>query len=170
MFLVPDQFVQSLIVLKGEPQHLRPADDSLRAVRFAERIRPYIHEPGTRWTIVRLSESSPRYDANRPGRVLGHAGWILPERTKNEILNFFRVDASELLGWREKMGWTKEYEDELWSGINVESRQKSSVEMEDIRRSYMEGIGHWWVSPNLVSNEHADTEIGQVFCPAVGCD
>ena len=128
-----------------EPQHLRPDNDSLRAERFAIRMIPWILEPHTRWTKATLHPSSPDYGPIQPpDRVIGHAGWLLPGRTKSEIVNFWRKDASDELGWREKMGWTKAYEDELWSGTDLGPYQEHTFAPWDrVRAGYMTGIGHW---------------------------
>ncbi|KAF1950564.1 hypothetical protein CC80DRAFT_496801 [Byssothecium circinans] len=93
---------------KVEPTHLR-AEEDVRVARLAQRMIPWLEEPHTRWMKATLSPSSPEYDALAPNRVIGHAGWLLPGRTKNEILNLWRKDASDALGWREKMGWSKEH-------------------------------------------------------------
>jgi hypothetical protein len=43
------------------------------------------------------------------------------------------------------MGWTKEYEDELWSGTDVEAYQSQNfLPWERVREGYMNGTGHWY--------------------------
>ncbi|KAF2644021.1 hypothetical protein P280DRAFT_466719 [Massarina eburnea CBS 473.64] len=139
---------------KIEPKELRPAED-IRATRFATRMIPWLDEPHTRWTKATLSPSSPEYDASAPNRVIGHAGWLRPGRTKSEILNLWRRDASDLLGWREKMGWTQEFEDELWSGTDLKVCQDDSfVKWDIIREGYLSGVGHWHLAPLWVVPEH----------------
>lgn len=139
---------------KIEPKHLR-AEGKLRISRFAERMTPWLSEPHTRWTKATLSPTSPEYDASAPNRVIGHAGWLLPDRTKSEIMNFWRKDASDFLGWKEKMGWTREYEDELWSGTDLESYQDGSfLAWDKVREGYLSGVGHWHLAPLWVVPEH----------------
>jgi hypothetical protein len=107
-------------------------------------MAPWLSEPATRWTKATLHPSSPEYDPLAPNRVIGHAGWLLPGRTKSETLNFFRKDASDALGWRDKMGWTEAYEAELWSGVDLEVYQKQTfLHLDRIRDGYLGGIGHW---------------------------
>jgi hypothetical protein len=131
-------------VPKIEPSHLRPADDSIRAQRFATRMIPWLSEPHTRWTKATLSPSSPWYDPSAPDRVIGHAGWLLPGRTVSEIMNFWRKDASDALDWKTKMGWTTEYEDELWSGTDLSVYQdKMFVKWDKVREGHLGGVGHW---------------------------
>jgi hypothetical protein len=50
-----------------------------------------------------------------------------------------------MLGWRDKMGWTEEYEAELWRGTDVEVYQEKLLPCEKVRESYMNGRGHWLV-------------------------
>jgi hypothetical protein len=127
-----------------EPANLRPQNDALRAERFAIRMLPWISEPHTRWTKATLHPSSPDFDPAKPGKIIGHAGWLLPGRTSSEIMNFWRRDASDALGWREKMGWSKEYEDELWSGTDLEVYQdKNFILWDEVRGEYLGGKGHW---------------------------
>jgi hypothetical protein len=104
---------------------------------------PWLSEPHTRWTKATFHPSSPEYDPSAPDRVIGHAGWLRPCRTGSEILNFWRKDASDALGWRAKMGWTEEYEADLWSGTNVEEYQKMIAPWDEVRRIYMNHTGHW---------------------------
>lgn len=105
---------------------------------------PWILEPHTRWTKATLSPSSPSYDPSAPNRVIGHAGWLLPGRTASEIMNFWRKDASDALNWKDKMNWTVEYEDELWSGTNLKVYQNEKfVPWDKVREGYVGGIGHW---------------------------
>jgi len=140
---------------KIEPKHLRPENDALRAQRFAIRMAPWILEPHTRWVKATLHPSSPDYDPSAPNRIIGHAGWLLPERTKSEIINFWRRDASDALAWREKMGWTKEYEDELWSGTDLEAYdEKGFVAWDRMREGYVGGKRHWHLAPIWVLPEH----------------
>ncbi|ORY15043.1 hypothetical protein BCR34DRAFT_559444 [Clohesyomyces aquaticus] len=140
---------------KVEPKHLRPENDALRAERFAIRMIPWLSEPHTRWTKATLNRSAPDYDPSAPNRVIGHAGWLLPGRTKTEILNFWRRDASDVLGWREKMGWSKAYEDELWSGTDVSAWQEPTFLRWDlVREGYLGGKGHWHLAPLWVLPEH----------------
>jgi hypothetical protein len=107
-------------------------------------MAPWLSEPGTRWIKATIDSSSPDFDPERPNRVVGHAGWITPERTEQEILNFWRVDASQKLGWATKMGWSREYEDELWSGTDTKKYMEVMLmPLESIREDYMKGIGHW---------------------------
>lgn len=77
--------------------------------------------------------------------MIGHAGWLLPERTKGEVVNFWRRDASDVLGWREKMGWSKEYEEELWGGTDVAAYQASFLPWDKTREHHLAGIPHWYV-------------------------
>jgi hypothetical protein len=104
---------------------------------------PWLSEPHTRWMKATLHFSSPDYDPSEPDRVIGHAGWLLPGRTKFEILNFWRKDASNLLGWRAKMGWTEGYEAELWSGTDVEAYENMILPWDKVRGDYMNQTGHW---------------------------
>lgn len=127
-----------------EPKELRPENDALRVERFAMRMAPWISEPHTRWTKATLHPSSPDYDPSAPSRVIGHAGWLLPGRTASEILNLWRKDASDALGWRDKMGWTKAYEEELWSGTDVGVYQEQNFLLWDrVRGGYLGDKGHW---------------------------
>ncbi|PVH99942.1 hypothetical protein DM02DRAFT_593533 [Periconia macrospinosa] len=148
---------------KIEPTHLR-AEQNVRIARFAERMIPWISEPHTRWTKATLSPSSPEYDPSAPNRVIGHAGWLLPERTKSEIMNFWRKDASDSLGWREKMGWTNEYEEGLWSGTDLKAYQEGSFLLWDkVRGDYLEGIGHWHLAPLWVVPEHQQRGVASLL-------
>jgi hypothetical protein len=104
---------------------------------------PWLSEPHTRWTKATLHPNSPEYDSSKPDRVIGHAGWLLPGRTKSEILNFWRKDASDALRWGARMGWTEEYEAELWDGTDIEVYQEKLLPWEKIRADYMGGTGHW---------------------------
>lgn len=107
-------------------------------------MTPWLSEPHTRWTKATLHPSSPDYDPSAPNRVIGHAGWLLPGRTAHEAINLWRRDASDLFGWREKMGWTKAYEDELWSGTDLNAYQEQNLVFWDrARANYMGQIGHW---------------------------
>ncbi|KAF2661110.1 acyl-CoA N-acyltransferase [Lophiostoma macrostomum CBS 122681] len=138
-----------------EPAHLRPEDESIRAKRFAIRMTPWLSEPHTRWTKATLHPSSPEYDPSAPNRVIGHAGWLLPGRTAAETLNFWRKDASDDLGWCEKMGWTEKYEDELWSGTDVNKYQEQTfLPWDRVRAGYMNSTGHWFLAPLWVLPEH----------------
>ncbi|KAJ4354614.1 uncharacterized protein N0V89_006351 [Didymosphaeria variabile] len=145
-----------------EPAHLRAKED-VRVARFAERMIPWISEPHTRWTKATLSPSSPEYNASEPNRVVGHAGWLLPGRTKSEIMNFWRRDASDALGWREKMGWSKEYEDDLWSGTDVKSYQDSFLLWDKVREEYLRGVGHWHLAPLWVVPEHQSRGVASLL-------
>ena len=112
---------------------------------FAERMKPWITEPYTRWTKITLSPDSPDYDPNHPNQIIGHAGWLTPGRTGSEILNFWRRDTGEKLSWTSKLGWTKKYEDNLWSGTEVNAYQSTFLEWDQIRAHYLEGVSHWLV-------------------------
>jgi hypothetical protein len=106
---------------------------------------PWISEPHTRWTKATLSPFSPSYDPAAPNRVIGHAGGLLPERTASKIMNFWRKDASDVFDWKSKMGWTAEYEEELWSGTDLrEYQDRMFVHWDKVRESYLSEIGHWW--------------------------
>ncbi|KAF2258156.1 hypothetical protein CC78DRAFT_538004 [Lojkania enalia] len=131
-----------------EPLNLRPSDHSLPKRRFAERMKPWIREPHTRWTKITLSSQSADFDPSNPNRVIGHAGWLLPARTQHEVVNFWRKDASDELNWRQKMGWSKEYEDELWSHVNLEVYQDQGFIVWDRnRKANVGGIPHWHLAP-----------------------
>jgi hypothetical protein len=42
------------------------------------------------------------------------------------------------------MGWTAEYEEELWSGADLsEYQDKMFVPWDKVREGYLGGIGHW---------------------------
>ncbi|KAF2812600.1 uncharacterized protein BDZ99DRAFT_270022 [Mytilinidion resinicola] len=128
---------------KIEPVSIRPSP-STQAFRFAERMKPWLREPHTRWTKATLAPTAPGYDPAHPDRVIGHAGWLGPARTAIETLNFWRKDATDVLGWREKMGWTKEYEEELWSGTDVEVYTGIFLKWDPVRGAKMEGKGGYW--------------------------
>ncbi|KAF2493278.1 hypothetical protein BU16DRAFT_619619 [Lophium mytilinum] len=126
-----------------------------QAFRFAERMKPWLREPHTRWTKATLSPTSPSSDAAYPNRVIGHAGWLAPARTATETLNFWRKDASEVLGWRAKMGWTEAYEEELWSGTDVEVAMGVFEKWDRVRGELMKGRvgGYWHLAPLWVIPE-----------------
>lgn len=128
-----------------EPVHLRPKDwNQIRVPRLAARMLPWLDEPNIRLIKATLSPSSPSHDASAPDRVIGHALWTLPQRTKSEIISVWRRDASDLFGWKEKMGWTQEFEDELWSSVDVDAWQNEEFVLHDrVREGYLKGIGHW---------------------------
>jgi hypothetical protein len=136
-------YLKPTLVTKMEPSPLRPSDEHLRVSRFATRMLPWISEPHTRWTKATLSPSSSSYNSSAPNRVIGHAGWLLPGRTESEVLNFWRKDASDALDWRSKMGWTQEYEEDLWSGTNIAAYQGAFLMWDRVRQDYMSGTGHW---------------------------
>ncbi|PVI04162.1 hypothetical protein DM02DRAFT_669346 [Periconia macrospinosa] len=139
-----------------EPPHLRPENwTSLRVQRLATRMTPWFSEPNVRIVKATLSPSSSSYDATAPNRIIGQAMWLLPSRTKTEIVNFWRRDASDILGWREKMGWTKEFEDELWSSVDLTKWQDAEfLPWDRAREEYLGGIGHWFLGPIWVLPEH----------------
>lgn len=122
--------------------------------RFAERMKPWIMEPHTRWIKAKIAAWSPEFDASDPGRIIGHAGWLLPGRTSSEILNLWRRDAGEKLGWTAEMGWSAEFEEELWSGTDLHEYQTKCFERWDrLRESYVGGVGHWLLAPLWVLPE-----------------
>jgi hypothetical protein len=42
------------------------------------------------------------------------------------------------------MGWTKEYEEELWSGTDLDKYQgEMFLAWDRVREEYLGGIGHW---------------------------
>ena len=126
-----------------EPKSIRP-NETIRNQRFATRLSAWIQEPHTRWTKATLHPSSPDYDPSAPDRVIGHAGWLLPGRTATEIMNFWRRDAGDVLGWRDKMGWTESFDEELWSGVDVKAYHERNVLLWDrVREKHLGGIGHW---------------------------
>ncbi|OCK84084.1 hypothetical protein K432DRAFT_321022 [Lepidopterella palustris CBS 459.81] len=134
---------------KLEPPNLRPTDARIRHQRFATRMIPWLKEPHVLMTKAVLHPSSPSFDPSNPNRVIGHAGWLAPERTRDQILNFWRRDACEKLGWCEKMGWSKEEEAELWAGTNVEAWQENFLQYDRIRADRMREVaeGHWFLAP-----------------------
>jgi hypothetical protein len=62
------------------------------------------------------------------------------------VLNFWRIDASEKLGWREKMGWSEGEERELWKGTDAEAYTESFLKWDGVRERTMRGLGHWYLS------------------------
>jgi len=43
------------------------------------------------------------------------------------------------------MGWSKEYENELWSGTDLEDYQdKKFLVWDRVREAYVGGVGHWY--------------------------
>ncbi|CAI6318086.1 unnamed protein product [Periconia digitata] len=148
-----------------EPPDRRPADwQTSRITRVATRMLPWFSEPHVRLAKVTLSPSSPSYDPAAPNRIIGHAMWLLPGRTSKEIINFWRRDASDLLGWKEKMGWTKEFEDELWSTFDVDAWQNLEfLPWDRAREYYMKGIGHWHLAPIWVLPEHQGRGIASLL-------
>ncbi|KAL2203427.1 acyl-CoA N-acyltransferase [Sarocladium strictum] len=137
-----------------EPVELR-ASHAVRVLRFSELVKAWITEPHTRWTKATLAPWSSEFDSVHPNRVIGHAGWLRPGRTASEILNLWRSDAGEKLKWRERMGWTESYEQEIWSGVDLNEYQtKNLLYWDKVRESYVQGVGHWLLAPLWVVPEH----------------
>lgn len=107
-------------------------------------MKPWLTEPNLRLVKATLSPTSPSFDPAAPNRVIGHAVWQLPARTEKQILNIWRRDASEQLGWREKMGWTEEEEEALWQGFDLSVWQgEEFLPWDRAREGYLKGVGHW---------------------------
>ncbi|OCL07556.1 acyl-CoA N-acyltransferase [Glonium stellatum] len=139
---------------KTEPPHLR-LPDTVRARNFAARMVPWLRSPHTKWSKVTL--------ASDPSRVIGHAGWLAPERTRGETVNFWRRDAGELLGWSEMMGWAEGVEEKLWSGVDVEEWQGNFLKWDRIRGERMAGEGHWLLAPLWVVPEYQGCGISSLL-------
>ncbi|ORY14640.1 hypothetical protein BCR34DRAFT_598983 [Clohesyomyces aquaticus] len=143
---------------KIEPPHLRTTTSAMTPPqRFAERMKPWLLEPHTRWMKATLALTSPEFDARNPKKVIGHAGWLLPERTSTQILNFWRKDAARKLAWHERMSWTSDFEEELWRGVDefeYNSEEKGFLMWDNIREGLLGGVGHWHLAPLWVLPEH----------------
>jgi hypothetical protein len=115
-----------------EPPNGVPALD-VRAERFAKRMKLLLSSPHGRWMKATLAEE--------PNVVIGHAGWLLP--SPNHVINHWRKDAAEKLGWRERDGWTAEEEDILWSHVDLEAWQAGFIGTDETREELMRDEPHW---------------------------
>lgn len=106
-----------------------------------------LSERGVLNATVKLSPSSPDYDAARPNRVIGHALWQMPARTAGqtaaETLSIYRPEAIARWGWAEKMGLSEEQEAEVWSGTDCEAMDGVFRAWDEARWELMRGRGHW---------------------------
>jgi hypothetical protein len=115
-----------------EPPNGVPAMN-IRVERFAKRMKPWLSSPHGKWIKATLVEE--------PNKVIGHAGWLTPN--SNHVVNHWRRDAAEKLGWSEQEGWTTEEENALWSHVNIEAWQAGFVGMDETREELMRGEPHW---------------------------
>ncbi|KAH7016983.1 acyl-CoA N-acyltransferase [Ilyonectria destructans] len=118
-----------------EPLSGRPSLD-IRVARFAKRIKPWLTEPGTKWTKATLKSN---------GEIIGHAGWSEPGR--QPLWNVWRHDTFQGLGHAEREGWTPEDVEEMWSHVDTKAWGSVFTMWDLVREELMAAEPHWHLAP-----------------------
>ncbi|KAF1842306.1 uncharacterized protein K460DRAFT_266970, partial [Cucurbitaria berberidis CBS 394.84] len=117
---------------RKEPLEMRPPEHSTRVKRMTKRILPSLSHPNMFWVKAVLASS---------GEMIGVAGWMGPGNPV--IHNHFARSAVDFYGWREKMGWSDEDLDEIWSGVSEEQWNGKIAKDDALRREVVGDEPHW---------------------------
>jgi GNAT superfamily N-acetyltransferase len=91
------------------------------------------------------------------GEIMGVANWALPGAP---IHNHLLRSAVEHYGFKEKMQWSDEQVDEMWSHITGEN---GDDEKDDVRREVMQGEDHWWLAMLMVLPQWQGRGVGKLL-------
>jgi GNAT superfamily N-acetyltransferase len=117
-----------------EPPTRAPTDPAARTHAMAQRILPSLSQPGLHWIKAVTST----------GDLAGVACWVAPGAP---IHSHFRRDAIGAFAWDEKMGWSAEDVDAMWSHVD-QANWSDRFKMDDQRRvDVLEGEPHWYLAP-----------------------
>jgi GNAT superfamily N-acetyltransferase len=137
---------------KKEPLELRPKENSdrLRIQRMAKRLTPAITDPNHSFIKAVLTST---------GEIVGIAGWTRPSNPG--VHNMFRRSAIDHYGWKEKMGWTDEEIEEMWSHVSDETWNVQFGKDDETRREITEGQPHWYLAPLLTWPDYQGRGVGK---------
>ncbi|KAI8938752.1 hypothetical protein NX059_004619 [Plenodomus lindquistii] len=135
---------------KKEPLALRPADENIRIQRMAKRLLPSLDYEHMKWIKAVLTSTN---------ETIGVAGWMSPGNP--EIHNMFRRSAIDHYGWKEKMGWTDEEVDEMWSHTDDEAWSKQFAKDDDTRKEIFGEERHWYLAPLITWPKYQGRGVGK---------
>ena len=82
-------------------------------------------------------------DTNKPPRVIGLSGWLIPQPDGVHTYHHWRYSALEERGYKKKMGWTDEQVKEIWSNVDVPKWEAIMKKYDNERERIMNREPHW---------------------------